>query len=122
MILSGTSNLKKCCPLLISSPAIKKQTRVNRNNQKAPNFCLRFKDSLALAKAKSAAKKLIKIAPYKPALGPKPEETPKANANGKATIPAVIPPKASPLKFENKFFMNVIFDLPKVIVSTILKK
>jgi hypothetical protein len=58
-----------------------------------------------LVPPKRAAKKLIKMAPYKPALGPKPEETPKANASGKATIPAVIPPKASPLKFENNFFI-----------------
>ena len=41
----------------------------------------------------SAAKKLKKIAPYSPALGPKPELTPKARARGKATIPAVKPPK-----------------------------
>ena len=54
---------------------------------------------------KSAAKKLMKIAPYNPALGPSPEDTPNANANGNATIPAVIPPKASPLIFVNKFFI-----------------
>ena len=42
------------------------------------------------------------MAPYNPAVGPNPDETPKAKANGKATIPAVIPPKASPLKFEKK--------------------
>jgi hypothetical protein len=59
-----------------------------------------------LVPPKSAAKKLIKMAPYKPALGPKPEETPKAKARGNATIPAVIPPKASPLIFENIFFIN----------------
>ena len=47
----------------------------------------------------------MNIAPYNPALGPNPDETPKASANGSATIPAVIPPKASPLIFENKFFM-----------------
>jgi hypothetical protein len=45
-----------------------------------------------------AAKKLKKIAPYNPALGPRPELTPKAKANGSATIPAVNPPKRSPLK------------------------
>jgi hypothetical protein len=55
-----------------------------------------------------AAKKAKNMAPYNPALGPKPEDTPKANANGKATIPAVIPPKASPFKFEKKVF-HVIF-------------
>ena len=54
---------------------------------------------------KKAAKKLIKIAPYKPALGPKPDDTPNANASGKATIPAVIPPKASPFKFAKNFFI-----------------
>jgi hypothetical protein len=54
---------------------------------------------------KSAAKKLINIAPYNPALGPSPELTPKASASGRATIPAVIPPKRSPLKFEKRFFM-----------------
>jgi len=32
--------------------------------------------------------------------------TPKARANGNATIPAVIPPKASPLMLENKFFID----------------
>ena len=34
-----------------------------------------------------------------------PEETPKAKARGSATIPAVIPPKASPLKFEKNCFI-----------------
>ena len=52
-----------------------------------------------------AAKKPKNIAPYNPALGPNPDETPKARANGRATIPAVIPPKASPLKLENNFFI-----------------
>jgi hypothetical protein len=51
----------------------------------------------------NAAKKLKKIAPYKPALGPSPELTPKARANGNATIPAVKPPKTSPLIFVNIF-------------------
>jgi hypothetical protein len=64
-----------------------------------------------LVPPKSAAKKLIKIAPYKPALGPKPEETPKAKASGKATIPAVTPPKASPLIFENNFFISFLKEL-----------
>jgi hypothetical protein len=54
----------------------------------------------------SAAKKLIKIAPYKPALGPSPDATPKAKARGRATTPAVIPPKRSPRIFENKFFIK----------------
>jgi hypothetical protein len=53
---------------------------------------------------KKAAKKLIKIAPYKPALGPNPELKPNASASGRATIPAVIPPKKSPLKFEKSNF------------------
>ena len=54
--------------------------------------------------AKKAAKKLIKIAPNKPALGPNPELNPNASASGRATIPAVIPPKKSPLKFEKSNF------------------
>jgi len=53
-----------------------------------------------------AAKKLMNMAPYKPALGPIPELTPKAKAKGKATMPAVMPPNKSPLKFEKKFFIN----------------
>jgi hypothetical protein len=48
---------------------------------------------------KIAAKTPIKMAPYKPASGPRPDETPKASARGRATIPAVIPPKRSPLMF-----------------------
>jgi hypothetical protein len=54
-----------------------------------------------------AAKKLTKIAPYNPALGPNPELTPKAKASGKATIPAVSPPKISPLILE-KFNLFII--------------
>ena len=50
------------------------------------------------------------MAPYSPALGPRPELTPKARASGSATIPAVRPPKRSPRKCEkskeNKFFMK----------------
>ena len=67
-------------------------------------------DIWVLVPPKSAAKKLINIAPYKPALGPSPELTPNANANGNATIPAVIPPKRSPLKCLklNRFFMILI--------------
>ena len=52
----------------------------------------------------NAAKKPRKIAPYNPALGPSPELTPKASANGRATIPAVRPPKRSPLMFKKYFF------------------
>ena len=62
-------------------------------------------DICVLVPPKKAAKKPRNIAPYKPALGPKPEETPKARANGSATIPAVIPPNASPLIFEKRFFI-----------------
>jgi hypothetical protein len=58
-----------------------------------------------LVPPKSAAKKLIKIAPYNPALGPNPDETPKASAKGSATIPAVNPPKKSPLKLEKRDFI-----------------
>ena len=58
-----------------------------------------------LVPPKRAAKKLIKIAPYSPAAGPRPEDTPNASASGRATIPAVIPPKTSPLIFVNNFFM-----------------
>ena len=50
-----------------------------------------------LVPPRRAAKKLKNIAPYKPAVGPNPEETPNAKAKGSATIPAVSPPKISPL-------------------------
>jgi hypothetical protein len=50
-----------------------------------------------LVPPKRAAKKLKNIAPYKPAEAPSPEETPNARARGSATIPAVRPPKKSPL-------------------------
>jgi hypothetical protein len=50
----------------------------------------------------------MKMAPYNPALGPIPELTPKARAKGRATIPAVIPPKKSPLRFEKKCFMLLV--------------
>jgi hypothetical protein len=56
---------------------------------------------------KRAAKKLIKMAPYRPALGPNPELTPKARARGRATIPAVTPPKRFPFIFENWCFNDV---------------
>jgi hypothetical protein len=55
---------------------------------------------------KRAAKKPMKIAPYRPALAPRPELTPKARANGSATMPAVTPPKRSPRKWAKKFFMQ----------------
>ena len=57
---------------------------------------------------KKAAKKLIKIAPYKPALGPNPELNPNASASGRATIPAVMPPKKSPLKFVKSNFKMLL--------------
>jgi hypothetical protein len=61
-----------------------------------------------LVPPKRAAKKLINMAPYRPALGPNPELTPKARASGKATIPAVIPPIRSPRKFENNDFIELL--------------
>jgi hypothetical protein len=59
---------------------------------------------------KKAAKKAIKAAPYNPAAAPKPDCYPKAKASGKATIPAVIPPNKSFLKYEksNIFFMEYL--------------
>ncbi|MCY1376499.1 hypothetical protein D9M69_639920 [compost metagenome] len=45
----------------------------------------------------SEAKKPIKMAPIRPAPAPRPDCSPKASASGRATIPAVIPPKKSPL-------------------------
>jgi hypothetical protein len=45
-----------------------------------------------------AARNPMKMAPYRPAAAPRPDCNPKARARGKATIPAVIPPKRSPLK------------------------
>ena len=64
---------------------------------------------------KKAAKKLIKIAPYRPALGPNPELKPNASASGRATIPAVIPPKKSPLKFEKSNFNKLLYIVRKII-------
>ena len=52
------------------------------------------------------------MAPYKPALGPNPEETPKAKASGNATTPAVMPPKASPFMFEKNCF--IVIELNKI--------
>jgi hypothetical protein len=62
-----------------------------------------------LVPPKRAAKKLIKIAPYNPALGPIPELTPKASARGSATTPAVMPPKRSPRKLEKNCFILCFF-------------
>ena len=44
----------------------------------------------------TAAKKPTAMAPYIPAMGPRPEATPKARATGNPTTDAVIPPKRSP--------------------------
>ncbi len=43
-------------------------------------------DICVLVPPKNAPKKPKKIAPYKPAVGPKPEETPKARASGNADL------------------------------------
>jgi len=53
-------------------------------------------DTWALVPPKTAAKKPTAIAPYRPAIAPIPEVTPKASARGRATTAAVIPPKMSP--------------------------
>ena len=59
-----------------------------------------------------AAKKLTNMAPYNPALGPNPELTPNANANGNATIPAVNPPNTSLLKcLKLSNFIIVYFEI-----------
>ena len=47
----------------------------------------------------TAAKKPTDMAPYKPAMGPRPEATPNASASGSATTEAVMPPKRSPRRF-----------------------
>ena len=52
-----------------------------------------------LVPPKIAAKIPTAIAPYKPAIAPKPDCTPKAKAKGKATTPATKPPVISPFKF-----------------------
>jgi len=49
----------------------------------------------------SAAKNPIKIARYNPDQAPKPDCNPNARAMVRATIPVVIPPSKSPLKFCN---------------------
>ena len=43
-----------------------------------------------------------------PAIGPAPDETPKAKANGKATMAAVIPPYTSPRIFLNSVLFTQI--------------
>jgi len=61
-----------------------------------------------LVPPKSEAKNPIKMAPYNPASGPRPDCTPKAKASGSATIPAVIPPNRFPLKLEIIFLFIII--------------
>ena len=70
----------------------------------------------------NAAKKPTNMAPYNPALGPRPELTPNANAKGNATIPAVIPPKRSPLKcLKLNKFLKAYFPLKKIENSLYLR-
>ena len=52
--------------------------------------------------SEKSCEKLIKIAPYKPALGPNPELKPNASASGKQLYHSYI--KKSPLKFEKSNF------------------
>ena len=52
-------------------------------------------DTCAGVPPNNAAKKPVAMAPYNPAIGPTPEETPKASARGSATTAAVNPPKRS---------------------------
>ena len=44
----------------------------------------------------TATKKQTEIAPYIPAIAPRPDATPKARASGSPTTAAVTPPKRSP--------------------------
>jgi len=76
---------------------------------------------------KRAAKKLKNKAPYRPAEAPSPEETPNANAKGRATIPAVNPPKKSPRICLNIFFIlkvYVVFNINnnKIVIEKMLVK
>ena len=107
---ASTKTVRNACKALVTSPSkvaiIPAITTILTAviGAVGPDICV-------FVPPKSAAKKLTKIAPYKPALGPNPELTPKASANGKATIPAVIPPNKSPLKClkSNKFFIKINF-------------
>ena len=54
-----------------------------------------------------AASNPTMIAPYKPAVAPRPLATPSAIASGRAITPAVIPPKISPLGLE-KIFVFIV--------------
>ena len=49
-----------------------------------------------LVPPKTAAKKPTAMAPYRPAMAPRPDATPKARATGSPTTAAVTPPKTSP--------------------------
>ena len=93
-----------CQMSLVNGKLVESYTSFFGNNQSLElDICPT--DPLPPVKAKTVAKKLIKIAPYSPASGPNPEATPKANASGSATIPAVIPPNRSPRRFEKRFFI-----------------
>ena len=48
----------------------------------------------------SAATMAMAMAPYSPAIGPSAVCAPKARASGRATMPAVSPPKKSPRRLE----------------------
>ena len=61
---------------------------------------------------KIAAKNPKTIAPIRPALAPKPEETPKARARGRAMTPVVMPPIISPLTLVVNFLK-----FPKILKS-----
>jgi hypothetical protein len=71
---------------------------------------------------KIAAKIPSAIAPYKPAVAPRPDCTPKANANGNATTPATMPPIRSPLKFLLSYFKLIISIYFKLKEATLILK
>ncbi len=56
----------------------------------------------------TAAKNPRKIAPYNPAAAPRPDCRPNASASGRATIPAVNPPKKSPFVILKFFILLII--------------
>ena len=51
-----------------------------------------------LVPPKTAAKKPTAMAPYSPAMAPRPDATPNASDSGRATTAAVMPPNASSRK------------------------
>ena len=53
-----------------------------------------------------AAQKPTMIAPYSPAIAPRPEATPKARASGKVTTAAVRPPNRSSRNPVRMYFMD----------------